>query len=87
MKKYLKDQTIRNKPSIHSSKITPSLLRASQSHNESRDEQNELFEHFLQHNRANRFKSSQPQFKYEASPQLNYPGKSLSAGNVLFICI
>lgn len=69
MKKYLKDQTIRNKPSIHSSKITPSLLRASQSHNESRDE------------------SSQPQFKYEASPQLNYPGKSLSAGNVLFICI
>lgn len=84
----MQDQTVRNKPTKHSSKIKPSLLRESQSHIEFRAaEQDELFEQMFQHHRANRFESSQPQFKYEASPQLNYPGKSLSAGNVLYICI
>lgn len=100
MKKCLNDQTIRNKPFTHSSKTDNSLkntssfqLRRSQSHFNSRGAQNDQFENVKQHHSKDRRPdSSPPQFKYGAfSSQLNYvdpyPGKSLSAGNVFFLCI
>lgn len=98
MKKY---QTIRNKPSTHSSMDNSSnigssfQLRESQSYVKSRGEQNDLFENVLQHHsqyRRSHSSRSLPQFKYEAiSPELYYddpyPGKSPSAGNVFFTFI
>lgn len=80
MKKYMKDQTIRTKPSTYSSKIDNSSkitssfqLHEYQPHVKSTDEQNDLFENVLQHHSANRLESSQPQFTYENVLQHHSP--------------
>lgn len=99
MKKYLKDQTVRNKLSLHSSKPDnlsnmKSLLqsRESRSHINIRGEQNDQFENDLQYRSPDRRSdSSLPQFKYEATAPLmtsvnHHPCKNASAGNVFFIC-
>ncbi|VDI24505.1 Hypothetical predicted protein [Mytilus galloprovincialis] len=93
MKKYLKDQTVRNKLSLHSSKPDnlfnmKSLLqsRESRSHINIRGEQNDQLENDLQYvSPDRRSDSSLPQFKYEATAPLmtsvdHHPCKNASAG-------